>query len=241
MEIVNFDVSQAEECVHHFLLPNNIRCMIFGPSSCGKTNLMLNLLLTDGYLNYNKLYVYSKSLDQDKYRLVKQWSDSLRKTLQNDIATFYSSQNEIAPVDKHDKKQKTVVVFDDVMMQSQKPMAEYFTQGRHYNVDCFYLVQNFFEVPKHAIRDNANLLVVFRQDLKNQRALYDTYVAGDMAFEEFASFFKHCTRDHHGFCVIDLTSDPYAGKYRNGFDEFYIPELYNVCSGQGSRGQRQTD
>jgi hypothetical protein len=221
MNIINFDVEQPKENVHHFLLPNNIRCILFGPSSCGKTNLMLNLLLTDGYLNYNKLCIYSKSLDQDKYQLVKQWGDHLQ-----DVVKFYSSQNEIVPVNKHDKKYKTVAVFDDVMLANQKPMAEYFTQGRHYNVDCFYLVQNFFEVPKHAVRDNANLLVMFRQDLNNQRAIYNTYVGGDMDWEEFASFFKQCTLERHSFCVIDLTSEPFSGRYRRGFDEFYIPRLY---------------
>lgn len=232
MNIINFDAGQSVQqsdahSVHHFLLPNNIRCIIFGPSSCGKTNLMLNLLLVDGYLNYNKLCIYSKSLDQDKYQLVKQWGDQLK-----DVVKFYSSQDEIVPVNKNDKKYKTIVVFDDVMLANQKPMAEYFTQGRHYNVDCFYLVQNFFEVPKHTVRDNANLLVMFHQDLNNQRAIYNTYVGGDMGWEEFASFFKQSTGQGlagHSFCVIDLSSDPFSGRYRRGFDEFYIPRLYNVC------------
>lgn len=222
MEIINFDLKQQQDNVHHFLLPNNIRCIISGPSYCGKTNLMLNLLLTDGYLNYNKLYIYSKSLDQDKYQLVKQWSDSLNLN----TATFCSSQNEIIPVNKHDPNKKTIVVFDDVMLANQKPMAEYFTQGRHYNIDCFYLVQNFFEVPKHTIRDNANFLVMFQQDFNNQRAIYNTYVMGDMDFEEFIEFFRQCTIDRFGFCVIDLTSDPFNGKYRKTFDEFYIPRIY---------------
>jgi hypothetical protein len=221
MNIINFDVKEPEENVHHFLLPNSIRCIIFGPSSCGKTNLMLNLLLTDGYLNYDRLCIYSKSLDQDKYRLVKQWSDCLK-----DVAKFYLSQDEIVPVNKNDKKHRTVVVFDDVMLANQKPMAEYFTQGRHYNVDCFYLVQSFFEVPKHTVRDNANLLVMFHQDLNNQRAIHNTYVGGDMEWEEFASFFKQCTLDRFSFCVIDLTSEPFNGRYRRGFDEFYVPRLY---------------
>ncbi len=229
MNIINFEVKHDTEPVHHFLLPNNIRCIIFGPSSCGKTNLMLNLLLTDSYLNYDKLYIYSKSVGQDKYQQLKQWSDSIAKITHQDTVTFLTSQDEIMPVNKHDKKYKTIMVFDDVMLANQKPMMEYFTQGRHYNIDCFYLVQNFFEVPKHTVRDNANLLIIFQQDLKNLRAIHDTY-GMDMDFNEFRTFFNQCTLDRYGFCVIDLTSEPFNGKYRSTFDHFYIPKLYNVCS-----------
>ncbi len=103
MNIINFEVKHDTEPVHHFLLPNNIRCIIFGPSSCGKTNLMLNLLLTEGYLNYDKLYIYSKSVNQEKYQLLKQWSDSIAKTTHQDTVTFMTSQDEIMPVNKHDK------------------------------------------------------------------------------------------------------------------------------------------
>ena len=35
------------------LLPRNIRGLIIGKSGCGKTNLLLNLLLRPGWLDYN--------------------------------------------------------------------------------------------------------------------------------------------------------------------------------------------
>ena len=44
-----------------------------------------------------------------------------------------------------------------------------------------------------------------------------------MPKEEFYSFCKKCWARFFGFVVIDLDSLRDEGKYRCGFDEFYIP------------------
>jgi len=49
------------------LLPRSIRELIVKKSGCGKTTLLLNLLLRPGWLDYNKLYAFGKSLFQPEY------------------------------------------------------------------------------------------------------------------------------------------------------------------------------
>ena len=44
------------------LLPRNIRGLIVGTSNCGKTTLLLNLLLQPDWVDYNHLYVFGQSL-----------------------------------------------------------------------------------------------------------------------------------------------------------------------------------
>ena len=56
---------------HHFLFPRSIRGLIVGKSNCGKTTLLNNLLLKDGYLDYTRLLVYGASLHQIEYKLMK--------------------------------------------------------------------------------------------------------------------------------------------------------------------------
>ena len=64
------------------------------------------------------------------------------------------------------------MVFDDVMLEkNQTPIEKYFSQGRHGGADSLYLCQSYFRIPKQAIRDNANLLILFKQDAKNLRAI----------------------------------------------------------------------
>ena len=42
------------------LLPRSIRGKIVGKSGCGKTTLLLNLLLRPGWLDYDNLFVFGK-------------------------------------------------------------------------------------------------------------------------------------------------------------------------------------
>ena len=62
------------------LLPKNIRGLIVGKSNCGKTTLLLNLLLQPDWLDYNHLYVFGKSLHQQEYQILKKgFTDGLSK------------------------------------------------------------------------------------------------------------------------------------------------------------------
>ena len=53
---------------HSDLLPNNLRCIIAGPSGCGKTNILISLIESEHGLKFENLYLYSKTLDQEKYK-----------------------------------------------------------------------------------------------------------------------------------------------------------------------------
>ena len=53
------------------LLPRSIWGIIIGKSGCGKTTLLLNLLLRPGWLDCNNLQVFGKSLFQPEYKKTK--------------------------------------------------------------------------------------------------------------------------------------------------------------------------
>jgi ABC-type lipoprotein export system ATPase subunit len=64
---------------HAPFFPKNIFCIIAGSTGCGKTNLLLNFLLEDGYLDYGKLYVYCPTLHQPAYILLKKRCEEMEK------------------------------------------------------------------------------------------------------------------------------------------------------------------
>jgi energy-coupling factor transporter ATP-binding protein EcfA2 len=232
MEIINFDCTDADASdtpvVHHWLLPSSIRCVICGPSGCGKTNLIMNLIMRPNYLNYDRLYVYTKSLQQPKYQFLQKWGAELNATAARPVVSFYSTDDDVISIENLKPNERSVMVFDDVMLEKQTPIERYFSQGRHGNADCFYLCQSYFRIPKQCIRDNANMIIIFNQDNKNLRAIHDTFVGGDMDFNEFRKFFARCVDKKYGFAVIDLTSEPDKGKYRSQFDKCYTPCMYLV-------------
>lgn len=58
---------------HNSLFPNSIRCIICGPSNCGKTNVIISLLENPNGLRFENVYIYSKSIYQPKYKYLKKY------------------------------------------------------------------------------------------------------------------------------------------------------------------------
>ena len=115
------------------------------------------------------------------------------------------------------------MVFDDLLLEKQNTCESYYVRGRHINVDCFYLAQNYFKLPRQTIREHANFICLFPHDLKNLNHIFDDHVGSDMTKEEFRQLCKTAWEKQHGFVIIHLSSRKHDGKYRSGFDDFYIP------------------
>ena len=98
------------------------------------------------------------------------------------------------------------MVFDDLLVEKQNTCESYYVRGRHSNVDCFYLAQNYFKLPRQTIRENANFICLFPQDLRNLNHIFDDHVASGMTKEEFRQLCKTDWKQQHGFVVIDLSS-----------------------------------
>lgn len=214
--IMNFDVCIKEgdpnSRRHGILLPNTVRGIICGPSNCGKTNVMLSLLFNENGLRFENIYVYSKSLYQSKYQLL----ETVMKRLPNVKYFPYKENDDI--IDPKDARLNSIFVFDDVACDRQDKIRSYFCMGRHKLVDSFYLCQTYTRIPKHLIRDNANFLILFKQDITNLRHVYEDHVGTDMSFDQFKSMCSECWRDQYGFLIIDKDSDINDGRYRKKFD-----------------------
>ena len=50
------------------------------------------------------------------------------------------------------------MIFDDLLLEKQNKCESYYIRGRHSNVDCFYLSQNYFKLPRQTIRETANFI-----------------------------------------------------------------------------------
>lgn len=200
---------------HSVLLPNNIRCIICGPSNSGKTNVIINLLESPNGLRFENVYVYSKSLFQPKYQRLQEILSSIKGIELH----MYSSNDDVISLEE--VKPNSVFIFDDVVFDKQNNIREYFCMCRHKNVDCFYLTQSYAHVPKHLIRENANLLILFRQDYMNLKHIFNDFsVSVDMTFDIFKKICQQCWSEKYGFLVIDTERTAENGRYRMQFDKF---------------------
>ena len=240
------------------LLPRSIRGIIVGKSGCGKTTLLRNLLLRPGWLDYDNLFVFGKSLFQPEYRILKkafeenlpkecilrlfnmrdeirnsqippsivvqEWARSI-KNKSNVKCNFFETASDVPDPRDLNSEDKNLMIFDDLLLERQNANVIIFVEDS--NVDCFYLSQNYFKLPRQTIRENANFICLFPQDLKNINHIYNDHVGDDMTKKEFRKFCKKCWEKPYGFAVIDLTSKKETGKYRSGFDNFFYILIIN--------------
>ena len=96
------------------------------------------------------------------------------------------------------------MVFDDMLIEKQNTCESYYARRRHSNVDCFYLAQNYFNLPRQTIRENANFICLFPQDGQNQNHIFEDHVESNMTKEEFRQLCKVAWEKQHGFVIIDL-------------------------------------
>lgn len=87
---------------------------------------------------------------------------------------YYTFSNNCDVMPPSEALQNSVFVFDDVACDRQQVIREYFSMGRHSKIDCFYLCQTYTKIPKHLIRDNANFIVLFKQDQLNLKHIFET-------------------------------------------------------------------
>lgn len=199
---------------HSILLPNSIRCIICGPSNCGKTNVMISLLLNENGLKFHNIYLYSKTAFQPKYLFLE---EVIRYIPEIKLFLFQDEKNVIPP---HDALTKSIFIFDDVVCENQSDIRNYFSMGRHKKIDCFYLSQTYSKIPKQLIRDNANLLVIFKQDDVNLKHIYDEHVNSDMSWHRFKSMATDIWKEKYACLIINKDCELDKGRYRKYFDIF---------------------
>ena len=214
------DISSVKKNIgvrHSKLLPNSIRAIICGPSGMGKTNIMMSLLFHPHGLRYENVYIYSKTLYQEKYILLKKILDGISGL---GCYMFKDSDDIVEP---SKARPHSIFIFDDVATENQKMIRAYFSMGRHNSIDSFYLCQTYTRIPKHLIRDNANVLICFRQDEMNLKHIFEDHVRGDFTFEKFKEICSICwDNDKYGTLVIMKDFDLSNGRYRKGFDNYIV-------------------
>ena len=162
MKFVNFDQvsSKSNYKQGHPCMPADVfRMLICGPSNSGKTNILLNMIYF--LLEFDKIYLFSKNLHQNKYQtLLQDFAEQINPKVGYEVIEAYG--DEIIPLKELPMDNQKIVVFDDLVCESnQNSIINYFINGRHRNCCVINLTQTFYKVPKN-IRDNCSHFGIFR-------------------------------------------------------------------------------
>ena len=115
----------------------------------------------------------------------------------------YKTSKEIEPINKY---KGSVVIFDDMLgAGNSSQIDEFFTKGRHEDLDVYYVSQSYFGLPRQSIRNNSGRLIFFKQTLGEVQSMYQDIGAFDMMFDEFKEMCRVAWKEKFNYLCIDKT------------------------------------
>ena len=171
------------------LTNENHRHVVIGPSNVGKTFYMLKRL--EKICNKGPIHLITRSPNQ---------------------YPNYKTTNEIKPINKY---KGSIVIFDDMLgARNSSQIDEFFTRGRHEDIDVYYISQSYFTLPRQSIRNNSDRLILFKQTLRDVQSMYYDIRAYDMKYDEFKEMCHKAWDETYNYLYIDMTKNKNEGKYR---------------------------
>ena len=227
-----------------------VRCIITGPSECGKSVFLTNLILN--IINeYNKiLHLLTQSPSRFISKIIKCFSsykpihiipnflneediDAVLDEIVNnkdfekshtEIETYESIEELKFPQEYEDGG---IFILDDL---SEKEMNDprvqaMFKRSRHNKLSIFIISQEYYELPKKTIRANGEIYHIFKpNNFLDVRIDYQHKTSMDMTLDEFKYLTSTCWNEKYQLLTIDMTKNAYGGRYRLGLKSIIVPD-----------------
>ena len=193
--------------IDKIICPNYpVRCIITGPSECGKSVFPTNLI-SNVKNEYNKIYIYSRSLHRDLYqKLIKFFSkyipihtlpnlsneediDIIIEELVNnkdfeksdtEIETYESTEELRFP---QDYEKNSIIILDELNEKeiNNDKIEAMFKRGRQNNLSIFIISQDYYELPKRTNRATGNIYHIYKpNNFLDVRTIYEDKISMEM-------------------------------------------------------------
>jgi hypothetical protein len=201
--------------LHHLELP--FRAVIVAPSGSGKTNFLLNLiaLFSKGRGTFSSITILTRVADEPLYNFLKLKAENIQ---------IKEGLSNTPPLDKFDKDENHLVVWDDLVLAKSLEMVEnYYIRARKFNVSCIFISQSYYHIPT-MIRKNCNYIVILKlgSGKREVRCIMSEFGMG-LDQEQVMNMFEYATDTKFVPFIVDMnTTDKYK-KFRKGFLEILNP------------------
>ena len=119
--------------------------------------------------------------------------------------------DEIIPLNEYEKNG---IASDDFLGSSiSKYLDQIFIEGRHNNLDIYYLSQSSLGLPKTTIRKNSNKIILFNETLQDIENLYRKASGLDSSYSELNQLCRKSWEDENKNLCIDRSKERDQGKY----------------------------
>ena len=201
--------------------------ILLAPSESGKTVLLSNLILNIYRGCFERIYIFSPSIDLDSTWLpVKKYQTDTMKVVEKDNEKLYfnsydpedlekiiETQHKVTKLVKSQGRKKlfsVLVVVDDhaddpSFTRQSKLLHALFTRGRHNSISTIVSTQKFAAIHP-IIRVNATSLIVYR--LRNNKELesFLEEVSGLTGKKELLEIYRLATKEEYSFLYVNLSA-----------------------------------
>ena len=203
------------------------RMLIIGPSGSAKTNTLLQLI--DKFHPIDKIYLYAKDTDEDKYQyLINKIEQAGIKNL-NDPHAFIEYSNDmndiLEDINNYNKNRdkKVLIIFDDVIadiMRSEKfkvIVKELFIRCRKLNISIVFITQSYFRTPKDARLNSTHYIIMKIGNKKELKSIAEEN-SGHLDFKDFLKIHDYCTNEPYSFMMVDTRPTAHV-TFKKSFDK----------------------
>ena len=203
------------------------RMLIIRPSSSGKTNTLLHLI--DKFHHIDKIYLYVKDTDEEKYQyLINKREQAGIKNLKDPHAfmEYSNDMNDVLEdINNYNKNRdkKVLIIFDNMIadiMRSEKFKAtvkELFIRCRKLNISIVFITQSYFRTTKDA-RLNSTRYILMKIGNKKELKSIAEENSGHLNVKNFLKIYNYCTKEPYSFMMVD-TRPTARVTFKKNFDE----------------------
>ena len=206
-----------------------VRCIVSGPSECGKSVFLTNLILNT-IKKFNKIYIYSPILHQDLYQKLKNRfciyiPIHLIPNILNeeDIDIVIEEMVIDKDFEKSDCERETyesfeelkfpqeydggIIIVDDLNEREMNDprVKAMFKRKRYNSLSIFIFSQDYYELSKRTIRANGNIYHILKpNNFRDVQNLYQDKASMDMTLSEFKYIGSTCWDKKHQPPTADM-------------------------------------
>ena len=121
----------------------------------------------------------------------------------------------------------SIIILDDLNQKEMEHprVQDMFKRSRHNILSIFIISQDYYELSKKTIRCNGNIFHIFKpNNFRDVLNLYQDKSSMDMTLNEFKLLISTCWTVKYQPLTIDMTKNPYDGRYRLGLKSVFVPD-----------------
>ena len=206
-------------------LKENFKLFVSGPSRCGKTFFISELL--------ENIETFAKDPPETILYIYKIWQTKFDETKSVVDGFIEDNENVVQQIKELAQGQRVFVIFDDLInSKSLVDIATLFTvDGRHMNMSMAFLTQRMFVNNEHfrQISQNCDYFCIFKNPRNSSeiRTLAQQLTPGSL---DLIEIYKEATKNPFSYLLINLTQecDPSVKYLSHVFDENHSLKAYQL-------------